>query len=197
MNDRIWWHLTRATGLVAWVALAASMATGGLIANRFIRAPATVRRTVGLHRHCAAIGLMLTAVHLGALLADSYVPFEILDLVVPFRAPWRPTALAWGIAGLDLLILVEATSLAHRRLSKRSWQLIHRCSALGFASATVHLLQAGSETSTAAIRGLVIVITTLIAFLHLGRLMRVRTGASPRREPREEPLASPADEAYC
>ncbi len=202
MNDRIWWHIARSTGLVAWLTLALAMLTGGLLANRMVHRPASVRRTVGLHRHLAAIGLGLVAVHLGALLADTYVEFGVADLLIPFHATWRPAALAWGIAAMALLIVVEASSLApfstgaappdpiatrfagarsvgtrfaHRRLSKRVWRLVHQCSALGFASATVHLLHAGTDASAPAVRLPVIAITAVVTFLYLGRLVRLRT----------------------
>ncbi len=175
MNDRIWWHVARSTGLVAWLALALAMVTGGMLANRMIRHPASVRRTVGLHRHLAAVGLGLVAVHLGALLADDYVEFSVGDLLIPLRSSWRPGALAWGIVAIDLLIVVEVSSLAHRRLSKRTWRLVHQCSVLGFASATVHLLNAGTDASAPMVRLPVVAITVVVTFLYLGRLVRLRT----------------------
>jgi predicted ferric reductase len=175
MNDRIWWHIARSTGLVAWLALALAMITGGLLANRVVHRPMSVRRTVGLHRHLAAVGLGLVAVHLGALLADNYVKFSVADLLIPFHSTWRPAALAWGIASLAALTVVEVSSLAHRRLSKRTWRLVHQCSALGFASATVHLLQAGTDAATTPVRLSVAVITVVVTFLYLARLVRLRT----------------------
>ena len=47
MNDRLWWYIARSTGLVAWLPLALAMITGGLLANRVVHRPASVRRTVG------------------------------------------------------------------------------------------------------------------------------------------------------
>ena len=205
MNDRIWWHIARSTGLVAWLALALAMLTGGLLANRMVHRPASIRRVVGLHRHLAAVGLGLVAVHLGALFADNYVEFSVADLLVPFHSTWRPVALTWGIAGLALLVVVEVSSLtpfrtgaappdpiagrfagarsvgtrfARRRLSKRTWRLVHQCSALGFASATVHLLQAGTDASTLAVRLPVAAITVAVTFLYLARLVRLRSDRS-------------------
>jgi predicted ferric reductase len=172
--NHTWWHVARSTGLVAWLALAGAMASGGLLALRLVYQPAAIRRVVGIHRHLAATGLGLVGLHLSALLADTYVRFDLLDLIVPFRSPWRPTAVAWGIVSLGLLVVVEVSSLVHRRLSKRAWRMIHQSSALGFAAATVHLLQAGTEAPTAAVRLPVMVITSVVAFLYLGRLLTPR-----------------------
>ena len=178
MNERIWWHIARSTGVVAWLVLALAMVTGGLLVNRLVHRPAAVRRTVGLHRHLAAIGLGLVAMHLGALLADNYVEFGLADLLIPFHATWHPAALAWGIVAMALLTVVEVSSLVHRRLSKRTWRLVHQCSAVGFACATVHLLQSGTDAAVTVVRLPVAAITVIVTFLYLGRIVRLRSDRS-------------------
>jgi methionine sulfoxide reductase heme-binding subunit len=169
MSERFWWYAVRSTGLVSWVMLAASMFIGGLLAARLVRRAPAVRRAVGLHRHASALALVLVALHLVSLIADSFEHFSLVDVLVPFASTWRPGAVAWGIGAMYILMTVEATSLMSKRLSKRTWKLIHRASALGFASATLHLLQAGSEAQAPVIRWSAMATVMILAFLYLGR----------------------------
>jgi predicted ferric reductase len=169
MSERFWWYAVRATGLVSWVALAASMLVGGLLAARLVRRPSAIRSAVGLHRHASALAMVLLAAHVMALIADSFVHFSLLDVLVPFASRWRPGAVAWGIVAMYVMIAVELSSLLHRRLSKRSWRAVHRLSALGFASATLHLLQAGSERQALLVRWAVMATVLVLTFLYLGR----------------------------
>jgi hypothetical protein len=57
------------------------------------------------------LGVVFTAVHVAAIVADSYVHFGLVDVLVPLAATWHPLAVAWGIVGLYLLLAVEITSL--------------------------------------------------------------------------------------
>jgi predicted ferric reductase len=168
------------------------MLIGGLLAARLVRHPDSVRRAVGWHRHAAALGLAVTGVHLGGLIADSFVDFSVLDLFVPFASDCRPGAVAWGILALDVMIVVEVTSLLHRRLSKRTWRLIHRLSAVGFAAATIHLLNAGSEAQSPAVRFPAMAVVALLTFLYLGRPL----GLFGRQRPTPEPATAHAEAAW-
>jgi methionine sulfoxide reductase heme-binding subunit len=169
MSERFWWYAVRSTGLVSWVMLAASMFIGGLLAARLVRRAPAVRRAVGLHRHASALALVLVALHLVSLIADSFEHFSLVDVLVPFASTWRPGAVAWGIGAMYIMVTVEATSLMSKRLSKRTWKLIHKASALGFASATLHLLQAGSEAQAPVIRWSAMATVMILAFSYLGR----------------------------
>lgn len=111
MSGQCWWYTTRATGLVAWALLGLSTALGLLVSARrtVVRRPAWF---IDLHRGLSGLGCLFVA----AILADSFENFGLLDLVVPMRVSLSPGAVAWGIVALYLLVAVEATSLALRRL---------------------------------------------------------------------------------
>ena len=169
VNDQLWWHVARATGLVAWLALASAMISGGLLASRLIRRPDSVRRTVGVHRHLAAVALMLVVGHLSALIADSYVRFTMTDLLIPMSSTWRPGAVAWGIVALYLALVVEISSLAGRRWSRRTWRRIHRLSAMSFAAATAHLFTAGTDARHNVVMIPFLLLICVVTFLYLAR----------------------------
>ena len=42
-----------------------------------------------LHRHLGGLTVLFTGIHMGALVADTYVHFGLADLLVPFASPWK------------------------------------------------------------------------------------------------------------
>jgi hypothetical protein len=74
--------------------------------------------TLDLHRFLGGLALVFTAVHVLAIIADSYVSFGLTQVLVPLTSTWHPVAVAWGIEGLYLLAAVEVTSLLRKHRSK-------------------------------------------------------------------------------
>lgn len=144
MNGQAWWYVTRASGIAAWAVLGASALLGQLQARRWTpgRSPAWF---VDLHRGLAGIGCAALLLHLVALLADSFTDFDLLDLLIPMRSDLSPGGVAWGIVALYLIVAVEATSLASRRLSWRAWRRIHRLGLAVFWLTTLHVLLVGTD----------------------------------------------------
>ena len=126
MNPQLWWHVARAGGLVAYGLLAASTIWGLAVSTRLLGRWPAPGWTLDLHRYLGGLALSFTGIHLAALLLDSYIQFDLLDLLVPFASTWRPGAVAWGVVAVYLLVAVQATSLARRRLPHRLWRRVHR-----------------------------------------------------------------------
>ena len=95
---------------------------------------------------------MFTGIHVGALIADSYVHFDVIDVLVPFASSWRPGAVAWGLVAVWLLAAIELTSLAKRRLPPPVWHGVHLASYPLFLLATIHGLTAGSDAVNPLLR---------------------------------------------
>ncbi len=171
MNQELIWYTARASGIVTWVLVTAAIVLGLLLSQRPLpqTRPAWI---LDLHRFLAALGLAFLAVHLGALALDTYVGFGWAELLVPLASPWRPGAVAWGIVACYLLVAVEITSLAMRRLGKRLWHAIHLSSFAVFLAATVHALEAGTDGHAIVLRGFAIGASTAIALLAVVRIAR-------------------------
>ena len=84
--------------------------------------------SLDLHRGLAGLTLGFVALHLAALVADSYVQFGLADLVIPFASEWKPLPVALGVVSMWLLIVVHATSMAMKHLPRRMWRRIHMAS---------------------------------------------------------------------
>jgi DMSO/TMAO reductase YedYZ heme-binding membrane subunit len=114
---------------------------------------------------------------------DSYVHFGVRDVLVPFASSWRPAAVAWGIVGLYLLAAVEISSLARKRLSHRIWRRLHFLSFPLFATATFHLLAAGTDAHSALVLTAVAVAGTAVAGLTAWRIHTSTSSAAIQPAP--------------
>ena len=88
-----------------------------------------------------------TAIHVLALVADSYLTFGAMEILVPMTSRWRPTAVSFGVAALYLLVAIHVSSLLMKRISKRTWRGIHSLSALLVWCAVVHGALAGTDAA--------------------------------------------------
>jgi len=142
------WYVARASGLVGWALLTASVLWGLLLSTKVLGKRPRPNWLLDLHRYLGGLATIFVLVHVGALLIDSYVKFSLVQVLVPFAASWKPTAVAWGVVGFYLLVAVELTSLVRNRLSKRVWRAVHLASFPLFLLATIHGFTAGTDGHT-------------------------------------------------
>lgn len=185
---KIWWYLARAGGLVGWGLLSASMLWGLLLATRLFGNRPRPAWTLSLHRFLGGLALLFTAIHVGGLVADSYVHFGPAQILVPLASAWHPVAVAWGVIAFYFLLAIEGTSLMMRRLSNRAWRRVHRSSVILFTFATIHGVSAGTDTAGQIARVGAIATAGTVLFLWLLRVLTgkghaKRGGRRPRPEP--------------
>lgn len=145
MNAHLWWYVARASGIVAWLLLTASVLWGIVLSTKAFpkhRRPAWL---LDLHRWLGGLTVGFVAIHVLALVADSYTTFTLADLASPYASNWKPGAVALGVVGMWSLVAVEATSLAMRHLPRRVWHGIHLVSYLTFWLASLHAAFAGTD----------------------------------------------------
>src|SRR5436190_7471863 len=150
MNGTLPWYFARSAGLIAWSLLTASVLWGLIMSTKALAFGKRPRPNwmLDLHRYMGGLAALFTGVHVLAILADTYVHFDLVSVLVPFASSWRPAAVAWGVCGFYLLLAVELTSLARRQLPKKVWRAVHFASFPLFLSATVHALTAGTDAGS-------------------------------------------------
>jgi DMSO/TMAO reductase YedYZ heme-binding membrane subunit len=188
LGSHLWWYTARASGLVAWVLVTASVLWGLALASRLVRRPKPAW-VLEVHRFLGGASVVFVAVHLLALSLDRYVGFGVEDLFVPMASAWKPDAVAWGIVAFYLLIAVEVTSLLMRRLPRKLWRAVHLTSFAVFGATTVHALLAGTDANDVVVQWLALGSTALVAFLAMFRVL------ADRRTPRSAPTPSAASAA--
>lgn len=177
------WYIARASGLAAAALLVLLMFSGiGLVTGFTFRLfePLTawaVHRAMGL----ALLGSV--GVHMLVLLLDTYVPFDLVDLFVPFLSSNKsfPDQTQWRIGvGLGVLatyatVVVVASSLLWINTRAHTWKLLHYTSYALMAAVFVHGLYVGTDMSKGWVRIAWIAIGVLLMGGIVTRLMRART----------------------
>lgn len=141
------WVLIRATGITAWCALTAVLIVGLLATVRRTRGVAAPRAVL-LHRRLVSLALSLLAVHAALLLVDTYEPFTVVQVLVPFTASWRPLPVALGTAALWLILAVWLLGRLRGRYSRRWFPRAHVCAYAAWPLATAHYVLAGTDALT-------------------------------------------------
>lgn len=193
MSEHLAWYVARSAGLVAWGLVTVTVVWGLLLSTRLLDRRPRPAWLLDLHRWLGGLSVTFTAVHVGALVADSTVAFGWSDVLVPFATSWHPAGVALGVVGAWLLAAVELTSLAMRRLPRRLWRWVHLGSHGLFWLTTAHLVTVGSDAASpvvvagAEVLAAVVVFLTLVAALAPTRSRRSASAVQrPERVVHEE-----------
>jgi predicted ferric reductase len=181
VSSQVWWYVARASGIVAWALVSASVVFGLWVSLRLTRKRPRPAWVLDIHRFLGGLSVVFVALHLVGLAADSYIDYGLRELFVPFASSWKPVAVAWGIVGVYLLLAIEVTSLLMRRLPRRLWHAVHLSSFGLFVVATVHMFTAGTDSGSAALQWVALGVTGLVVFLTAARMLGARSARGAKR----------------
>ena len=184
VNTKFWWYASRASGLVLWLVLAASICWGLAITARMIRRKGMAAWMLDLHRHLGTLGLVFTGVHLLSLWADNFVHFGPKELFIPMASGWRPGAVTWGIVAFYLLVIVQVSSWCMKRIPRRVWHALHLLSLPLFVTGSAHAILAGADWTNRVVQWGLIIISTSVVWLGTFRLL------APTKNPMTDRLAA-------
>jgi sulfoxide reductase heme-binding subunit YedZ len=176
----ITWAILRAAGIGAYLMLWASVAWG-LAATTSIFAKRIPKATsIALHQAFSTLGVLLLGTHLVFVLADRFMPFTPIDLVLPMHAAYRPVGVTFGIAAMFVTVMgVLATSWARKVIGTRWWRRFHSLSVPGFVLALLHAFATGTDTPRSAMFWMYFLTTSVLAFLLIVRAATI--GVRPQR----------------
>jgi hypothetical protein len=184
VNSQVWWFVARSSGIIAWALLTLSVCWGLLLSTRLLARRVSPAWLLDLHRHLGGLAVVFTGVHLIGLVADSYVTFGWAELFIPMASSWKPGAVAFGIVAFYLLLAVEITSLAMRRLPRSLWRWVHRSSFALFGFATYHGIAAGTDAGNVWYRivtwtSIGVVVSLTLVLVVTARRTRTRLASLP------------------
>jgi predicted ferric reductase len=149
-STQIWWYVTRAAGLTGYFLLWLSMAWGLAIPSRIAQPVLEGTFTYDFHEYLSLLGLGFVLLHIVVLLFDKYLPFSILQLLIPFIESYRPFWVGLGIIGFYIFLVVTVTFYLREQMGTRAFRAVHVFSLLGYLGATLHGLFAGTDSSLPA-----------------------------------------------
>ena len=179
------WYLTRASGIVASVSLVLLMLMGiGQITGGTykILEPLTAWAT---HRSLGIAFGVSVVVHVFTLLFDHFIPFNVVQILVPFTSKYHPVTMgsltlgslwvAMGILALYLTAAVVITSLIWVDKKPHTWKLIHYVSYGIMVLAFFHALYLGTDLATGSFKFIWIVAGLAVSGYTLLRILRAGT----------------------
>jgi predicted ferric reductase len=180
-SSQVFWFITRSAGLIAyllfWLSTVWGLAVSSKIFDRLLNRPFTF----DTHGFLSLLALGFIFIHVGALLWDSYAPFSIVQLLVPFTSSYRPLAVGLGIISLYLTLIVTVSFYMRRRIGYKTSRMLHYLSFVAYIGATVHGVLAGTDTalfSTQLIYEETAVVVILLTVYWIKQLIRnKRTGS--------------------
>lgn len=179
------WYLTRASGIVAAITCVILMLSGiGLLTGHtfsFLE-PITAwasHRALGI-----AFGISVL-LHVIALYFDSFVPFNLIDLLVPFASTYKRIDIfglpvgslyvALGVLSLYIIAAVVITSLLWIEKKPKLWKVTHLLSYMAMIFVFVHALYLGTDLSHGILRWIWIALAGVVLIASFARLWRAKT----------------------
>ena len=172
------WHASRAAGVAAYAALTVEIVFGLLLSTGAGDRWIARARSVEIHRFLSAAALSLLGAHALALLADRFIRFDALDVLVPFVAQYRPFAVGIGVLAAYAAVVVHASFGLRRHIGQRAWRSLHAVSFAVFALATAHGLLAGTDARLPWMQTLYASSAGLVLALTAYRLLDLRRARS-------------------
>jgi predicted ferric reductase len=168
------------------VALVLATIWGLLLSTSLADAIVSRGRSLEAHRWLSAAALALSVAHAVPLIGDRYIGFDLLDMVVPFLAPYRPIAVGLGIVGLYLALAVYGSFWLRAHLGQRDWRAVHFLSFPAFGLVTLHGLYAGTDSGAPWLRMIYLAAILAVGALTVVRLLGhagpgVRRASAPSR----------------
>ncbi len=186
-QPKTWWYLSRASGLVAYALLSASMLLGLLLSTRFAKTWPGNATAFALHEHASVLGLAFALFHAIVLLGDRHTTFTAAELLLPFGAAYRPLALGLGQLALYGMAILVGSFYVRKRIGQRGWRLIHFGSFAAFGLALLHGLVAGSDHRTMLVG---LLPASVVLFFGIYRTLAHALGAELATVARSTPVAS-------
>ncbi len=160
-----WWYVTRAAGLTSYILLWLSMVWGMAISTRFFHPAVDGSYSYDFHEFLSLLGLGFVVLHVGVLMLDKYLPFNLIQILVPFVDTYRPLWVGLGIIGFYIFLLVTVTFYLRKMIGSRAFRGIHLLSLLGYVGATLHGLNAGTDSALPITKVIYIATALVVIFL--------------------------------
>lgn len=142
------WYAARAGGMLAYLLLSASVCLGLLMSGKANPKRWPKFALEDVHRFVGILAGVFVAIHGGALLLDSFVPFSLSQVLIPGTSSYRPLAVGFGVVAAELLVALAISNHYRRQIPHGVWRRLHMLNFAVWALALVHGVTAGTDATT-------------------------------------------------
>lgn len=178
------WYVVRGSGIIAAVSLIILILSGlGLVTGhtyKFLE-PLTAWAS---HRALGIVFGISIIIHMVGLLFDKFVPFNLIDILVPWLSNYKPVTIAGiqlgslfvvlGVLAFYVAAIIVVTSLLWIENKPYIWKLLHLLSYVVMIFVFIHALYLGTDLASGFFRWLWITIGVGMLGLIVYRLWRSR-----------------------
>jgi predicted ferric reductase len=144
---QMWWYVTRSAGLTGYFLIWLSMVWGFAVSSKIFQFMIDGSHSYDFHEHLSLLGLAFVALHVIVLLLDRFLPFSIIQVLVPFTESYRPLWVGIGIISMYVMVLVTVTFYLRKQIGMAAFRFIHILSIFSYLGATLHGLFAGTDSA--------------------------------------------------
>jgi sulfoxide reductase heme-binding subunit YedZ len=163
VKDPTFWLQARASGILAYLLVTASVLAGLLLKSRPFGNKPRPAGVTDIHRFVALLALCATAVHGVTLVLDTSIRITVLDLLVPAGIPYRPVATSIGVVAAELMLVVYASFSQRKRIGVANWRRLHWLTYGIFGAMLAHGVLSGTDTGEPWARALYASTLALVA----------------------------------
>ncbi len=182
ITQHIWWYLGRSSGFVAYWLLFASVAMGLAVSSRVFDGVLGRPWVFEIHKFLSVFVLGMMLFHGLIMLPDPYAKFSVGELLIPFRAEYRSTAMAAGIFTLYASAFITATFYIKGLIGQKMWRWIHYLTFALFVSAMAHGIWTGTDSEKPFVQYSYLASGAAVVFLTFFRILAARS-ARPKAVP--------------
>jgi len=190
------WILIRGSGIAAFAMLAGAVIWGLMISSKVFGRAVKAKGLQWIHESIGLAAVLATVIHLIALVADEFIDFTWVEVLVPGASDWEPLAVALGVVAFWTSVVVSFSFYIKKWIGQNAWRTIHFLSYGALLAALIHGVMAGTDTTNPLVASMyigvlvVVVLMTAIRFAAaMGPAARTATARSP------EPAAAQAEAA--
>ncbi len=180
-DQRVFWYLSRATAITAYLVLWLSMVWGLQMTTRLVKIWPGFPPATHLHKFFAIFGLSLGVMHGLLLLGDQYMHFSLVQILIPFaNTIYRPTWVGFGQLSLYLWGVILLSFYLRRKIGQKTWRTLHVLTFVTYASVFIHGITSGSDSGTVLMQVIYWITGVVLLFLLAFRLL---TASAQKRQP--------------
>jgi len=178
-GTKAFWYVARAGGILAYLLLWLATLWGVFISSKMVKGWIDATALYNMHEFLPMLAMVFAGVHAAVLMGDAYIRFSLLDLLIPFHAPYRPLWTGLGSLALYLSAALIASFYLRAVVSRRVWRAFHYVTYLAFLLALVHGLMAGTDTAQPAVYWMYVATGATLLFATSYRVLTARSSRKP------------------
>jgi sulfoxide reductase heme-binding subunit YedZ len=144
---QIWWYVTRAAGIMAYLMLWLSTVLGLAVTSKYLDEMLDRIFTYDFHEFISLLAVGFLVLHVSVLMLDRYLPYTLSQVLVPFLSPYRPFWVGIGVIAFYLTLLVTITFYLRNKIGSKGFRVIHYFSLAAYIGATLHGYFSGTDTA--------------------------------------------------